>query len=198
MSRARVAILISGSGSNMVRLVEDMKRPDHPAKPVLVLSNTPDAAGLAKARALGVDALAVDHRGKDRADFEALLNAALHSHKPDIICLAGFMRVLSADFVAGWQGQILNIHPSLLPAFKGLDTHHRALQAGVAVHGCTVHVVTPDLDDGPILGQAVVDIASNETAETLAQRVLVMEHRLYPKVLERFATGDTRKLALFE
>lgn len=183
----RVAILISGGGSNMVTLVDSMTG-DHPARPCLVLSNRPEAGGLDKARARGVPVAVVDHRpfGKDRAGFEAELQAALEAAQPDVICLAGFMRVLTADFVTRWEGRILNIHPSLLPKYKGLDTHARALAAGDAEGGCSVHLVTPELDDGPVLGQTSVAIAPGDTAESLAARVLVEEHRLYPAVLRQF------------
>ncbi|MFV0514002.1 MAG: phosphoribosylglycinamide formyltransferase [Jhaorihella sp.] len=196
--RKRVAILISGGGSNMVRLVEDMADPDHPAEPVLVLSNDPDAAGLARARALGVPVAAVDHRpfAGDRAAFEAALQTELDAAAPDILCLAGFMRVLTGGFVARWEGRMLNIHPSLLPKYRGLHTHARALAAGDAVHGCTVHEVTAALDDGPVLGQAIVPVAAGDTPATLAARVLAQEHALYPAVLRRFASGDARPLRI--
>ncbi len=191
----RVAILISGGGSNMVRLVESMTG-DHPARPVLVLANDPAAGGLARAQALGVPTAVVDHRpfGADRGAFEAALDAALHPARPDLICLAGFMRVLTADFVTRWQGRMLNIHPSLLPKYRGLHTHARALADGAAEHGCTVHEVTPELDDGPILGQARVPVLPDDTAESLASRVLVQEHRLYPAVLARVARGNRQPL----
>lgn len=187
----RVAILISGGGSNMIRLVESMGG-DHPARPVLVASNDPAAAGLARARALGVPVAAIDHRpfAGDRAAFEAALLQPLLAAEPDILCLAGFMRVLTPAFVQRFAGRMLNIHPSLLPKYPGLHTHQRALDAGDAEAGCTVHEVTPVLDDGPILGQARVPVLPADTAATLAARVLVQEHRLYPAVLRRFATGD--------
>ncbi|WP_108815040.1 phosphoribosylglycinamide formyltransferase [Loktanella sp. Alg231-35] len=187
----RVAILISGGGSNMVALAETM-RGDHPARPVLVLSNNPDAGGLAKARKLNIPTLAIDHKpfGKDRAGFEAALQSALATAKPDIICLAGFMRILTADFTRNWEGKMLNIHPSLLPKYKGLHTHARALEAGDAAHGCTVHEVTAELDDGPIRGQARIAVRPDDTADTLAARLLPLEHQLYPAVLRRFAQGD--------
>jgi len=193
----RVAILISGGGSNMVRLVESMSD-DHPAHPVLVLSNVAAAGGLARADALGVATAVVESRkfGTDRAAFEAALLAALENHSPDILCLAGFMRVLSAGFVGRWEGRMLNIHPSLLPRFPGLDTHARALDAGETEAGCTVHEVTARLDDGPILGQARVPILPGDTPAALAARVLAMEHRLYPEVLRRFAAGDRRPVLL--
>lgn len=186
----RVAILISGGGSNMVKLVNSMVG-DHPARPVLVASNDPGAGGLRKAAAQGIPTAAVDHRSyPDRATFEAALSVPLDAAQPDIICLAGFMRVLTADFVNRWSGRMLNIHPSLLPKYRGLHTHKRALEAGDAEHGCTVHEVTPDLDDGPILGQARVPVLAGDTPETLAARVLDQEHQLYPAVLRRFADGD--------
>lgn len=196
-AQKRVAILISGGGSNMIRLVESMG-PDHPARPVLVLSNDPAAAGLARAQALGVATAAVDHRpfGRDRAGFEAALLQPLLAAEPDILCLAGFMRVLTPGFVARFAGRMLNIHPSLLPDYPGLHTHRRALEAGDAEAGCTVHEVTADLDAGPILGQARVPVLPGDTEETLAQRVLTMEHRLYPAVLARFAAGDRRPVLL--
>ncbi|PQO24389.1 phosphoribosylglycinamide formyltransferase [Rhodobacteraceae bacterium WD3A24] len=187
----RVAILISGGGSNMAALADSMTG-DHPARPVLVLSNDPAAAGLEKARARGIATAAVDHRGfgGDRAAFEAELLKPLEAAAPDIVCLAGFMRVLTAAFVARFEGRMLNIHPSLLPRYRGLNTHARAIAAGDREAGCTVHEVTAALDDGPILGQARVPILPGDTAETLAARVREMEHRLYPAVLRRFAAGD--------
>jgi phosphoribosylglycinamide formyltransferase-1 len=195
--KARVAILISGSGSNMVRLVESMG-PDHPAEPVLVLSNVPGAGGLAKAAALGVPTAVVDHRpfGRDRAAFEAALQTALAAARPDILCLAGFMRILTPTFTRAWAGRVLNIHPSLLPKYPGLDTHARAIAAGDAEAGCTVHEVTEDLDAGPILGQARVPVLPGDTPDTLAARVLTAEHRLYPEVLRRFALGDRTPVTL--
>lgn len=198
MSRRRAAILISGGGSNMVALVRDMADPDHPAAPCLVLSNRPGAAGLARAEALGVPTAVVDHKAyPSREAFEAELDARLAAAGAEIVVLAGFMRVLTPGFVEGWRGRMLNIHPSILPLFPGLDTHARALAAGMMVHGCTVHEVTPELDSGPILGQAVIPVEAGDTPETLAARLLVQEHRLYPAALRRFAAGDRRPLALF-
>jgi phosphoribosylglycinamide formyltransferase-1 len=193
----RVAILISGGGSNMIKLVESMTG-DHPARAVLVASNDANAAGLQKAAQMGVPTAAIDHRpyGKDRAAFEAELLKPILAAQPDIVCLAGFMRVLTPDFVGRFAGRMLNIHPSLLPKYPGLHTHARALEAGDTAAGCTVHEVTPVLDDGPILGQARVDIAPDDTPDTLAARVLVQEHRLYPAVLHRFASGDRTPLIL--
>jgi phosphoribosylglycinamide formyltransferase-1 len=193
----RVAVLISGGGSNMEALVRDMQAPGHPAEPVLVVSNVPGAGGLARAAALGVPTATVDHRAyPDRAGFEAALTAALEPARPDILCLAGFMRVLTPGFVRRWQGRILNIHPSLLPKYPGLHSHARALAAGDAEAGCTVHLVTEALDAGPILGQARVPVLPGDTPESLAARVLAEEHRLYPAVLRRFAAGEARPVRL--
>jgi len=195
--KKRVAILISGGGSNMEALADSMDNA-HPATPVLVLSNRPDAGGLDKARARGIATAVVDHRpfAGDRAGFEAALDVALAAHAPDILCLAGFMRILTAGFTRAWAGRILNIHPSLLPKYPGLDTHARALAAGDAEAGCTVHEVTEALDAGPILGQARVPVRTGDTPQSLAARVLVAEHRLYPAVLRRFAAGDRRPICL--
>ncbi len=187
---ARVAILISGGGSNMKRLVESMSG-DHPARAVLVLSNRPDAAGVSRARSLGVEADVIDHaRHPGRLEFEAALTRRLEAADPDLICLAGFMRVLTQGFVARWRGRVLNIHPSLLPKYPGLDTHARAIAKGDSEAGCTVHEVTEDLDAGPVLGRGLVPVSPDDTPESLAVRVLEMEHRLYPAVLRRVAAGD--------
>ncbi len=195
--KKRVAILISGSGSNMEALVRDMEA-DHPAEPVLVLANNPSAGGLTKAAARNIPTACIDHRPYkgNRPAFEAALTEALTAARPDIICLAGFMRILTPGFITRWQGKMLNIHPSILPLFRGLHTHQRALDAGMAVHGCTVHEVTGELDGGPILGQAVIPVQAGDTPETLAARLLPMEHKLYPAVLRRFAMGDRSKLML--
>ncbi len=194
--KKRVAILISGGGSNMVALARSMGA-DHPAKPVLVLSNNPDAAGLQKAADLGIPASTIDHRQfSTRTAFEDQLHTALLLAKPDIICLAGFMRILTPEFIGKWQGKILNIHPSILPLFPGLHTHQRALDAGMAVHGCSVHLVTPELDGGPILGQAVIPVNTGDNPADLAARLLPMEHRLYPKVLREFALNSKAKTSL--
>ena len=188
----RVAILISGGGSNMVSLLRDMVCAPQLCRPVLVASNDPAASGLAKADALGVATAVVDHRpfGRDRAAFEAELLKPILAAKPDILCLAGFMRILTPDFIRLFEGRMLNIHPSLLPKYPGLHTHQRALEAGDAQAGCTVHEVTADLDAGPILGQARVPVLPGDSADSLAARVLVQEHRLYPAVLRRFALGE--------
>ena len=186
----RVAILISGGGSNMVALARSMVG-DHPARPVLVLSNRPDAGGLARAATLGLATAVVDHRDHagDRPGFEAALTTVLAAARPDILCLAGFMRVLTPAFTDRWAGRMLNIHPSLLPKYRGLDTHARALAAGDTEHGCTVHEVTAELDGGPILGQARMRVLPGDTPVTLAARLLPFEHALYPLVLRRFADG---------
>lgn len=193
----RVAILISGGGSNMVKLVESMVG-DHPARPCLVLANDAGAGGLEKARAAGVATAVVDHRPfkGDRKAFEKALISEIDAHAPDIICLAGFMRILTPLFIDHYKGRMLNIHPSLLPKYRGLQTHQRALDAGESEAGCTVHEVTAELDDGPILGQARVAVAPGDTAETLAARVLKQEHLLYPAVLRRFAEGRRERLEL--
>ncbi|MEW9918779.1 phosphoribosylglycinamide formyltransferase [Marimonas sp. MJW-29] len=187
----RVAIFLSGGGSNMRALVEDMTG-DHPARPCLVFSNRADAGGIAWARDRGIPTEVVDHRPfkGDRPAFEAEISARIAPHGPDIICLAGFMRQLTGGFTDLWTGRMINIHPSLLPKYKGLHTHARVLEAGDALHGCTVHEVTAALDDGPILGQATLKVAEGDTPDTLAARVLKLEHRLYPAVLRRFVAGD--------
>ncbi|MCZ4352395.1 phosphoribosylglycinamide formyltransferase [Roseovarius aestuarii] len=193
----RVAILISGGGSNMMSLLDSMTG-DHPARPVLVLSNRADAGGLAKAEAQGVPTAVVDHRPHkgDRAAFDALIDEQLRRAGADIVCTAGFMRILTAPFVERWAGQIINIHPSLLPKYPGLHTHQRALDAGDAEAGCSVHELTADLDAGPLLGQARVPVLPGDTADSLAARVLTAEHQLYPAVLRRFASGDRTPVML--
>ena len=181
----------------MVSLAESMTG-DHPARPCLVITNVPGAGGLEKARAMGIPTAVVDHRPfkGDRAAFEEELARVVDAAEPDILCLAGFMRVLTEGFVGRYAGRMLNIHPSLLPKYRGLHTHARALDAGDADHGCTVHEVTPLLDDGPILGQARVPVLAGDTPELLAARVLVQEHLLYPAVLRRFADGDRTPVLL--
>jgi phosphoribosylglycinamide formyltransferase-1 len=189
--KKRVAILISGGGSNMVALADSMVG-DHQARPVLVLANNPNAGGLVKARDLGIATAIVDHREftYDRKAFEDDLHQTLERFKPDIICLAGFMRILTSDFIDRYAGQILNIHPSILPKYKGLHTHARALEAGDSQHGCSVHEVTAALDGGPILGQARLAVLAGDTPESLAKRLLPLEHELYPAVLRRFVALD--------
>jgi phosphoribosylglycinamide formyltransferase-1 len=191
VSARRVAILISGRGSNMAALLDGMDAPGAPATPVLVAANRLDAGGLDVAAARGVATACVPHRdfGADREAFERALSAKIEAAGAEIVCLAGFMRLLTPWFVARWRDRLINIHPSLLPLFRGLDTHARALEAGVAVHGCTVHLVRDDMDTGPILGQGVVPVRDGDTPDSLARRVVRMEHRLYPAVLDAVASG---------
>lgn len=183
-NKPRLAILISGRGSNMVALATAARHPDFPAEPVLILSNRPDAAGLARATEMGIAARAISHRAyADREAFDAALDAELRAHRIDFVALAGFMRILTPGFIARWQDRIVNIHPSLLPKYPGLNTHERALAAGDTEAGCTVHLVTADLDSGPTLAQVRVPILPGDTAETLSDRVLAEEHILYPRAL---------------
>jgi len=187
----RVAIFASGGGSNAVKLMESMQG-DHPAMPALIVTNQPNAGVIQQAQRFGVACEVIDHKpyAGDRAAFETEIQNRLIPYQIDMICLAGFMRVLTAGFTDHWSGRMLNIHPSLLPKYKGLNTHARAIEAGDKRAGCTVHEVTAALDDGPILGQISVPILSDDTPSQLAARVLVQEHQLYPAVLKRFATGD--------
>jgi phosphoribosylglycinamide formyltransferase 1 len=194
MSKARVAILISGRGSNMTALIQATKASDYPAEIVLVLSNRADAAGLVRAREQGIATAIVDHKpyGSDREAFEHALTQELDARDVELICLAGFMRLFTPGFVAQWQGRMLNIHPSLLPAFKGLDPHGQALSAGVKISGATVHFVVPETDSGPIITQAAVPVRNDDTSETLAARVLAAEHQIYPLALRLVAEKRVR------
>lgn len=193
MPRAQTAILISGRGSNMAALLSAAKADDYPAEIALVISNNPDAAGLKHARDNGIETAVVDHRGHEsREDFEAALTEVLKAAKAEIVCLAGFMRLLTDSFVDQWRNKLINIHPSLLPAFKGLDTHARALAAGVRIHGATVHFVRPSMDEGPIIVQAAVPVLSDDTEQSLADRVLEVEHKIYPMALAWVASGQAR------
>ena len=187
MTRLKLAILISGRGSNMKALLEAARDPSFPAQPVLVLSNRPDARGLETAAAEGIATHAIDHKtfGKDREAFERAMNEQLEAAGVEIIALAGFMRVLTPWFVNTWQGRMINIHPSLLPKYKGLDTHQRAIDAGDSEAGCTVHWVSPGVDDGEIIQQAAIPILPEDTADSLADRILPVEHRLYPEALAK-------------
>lgn len=195
MPRRRVAILISGRGSNMAALIEAAKAADYPAEIVLVISSRIDAAGLALAAEAGIATAIVSAKDyPDKAAFEEAIDAELVGAKVEIICLAGFMRLLSEAFVDRWQNCILNIHPSLLPAFRGLNTHARALDTGVRIHGCTVHYVSPEMDEGPIVAQAAVPVLATDTPESLAERVLAVEHQLYPKALALVA-GDRARVS---
>ena len=195
--RRRTAVLISGRGSNMAALAAAAHDPSYPAEIALVVANRPDATGLALAHAAGIAAAAIDHRPfrGDRAAHEAAIDAALQRAGIEIVCLAGYMRLLTPRLIDAWQGRMLNVHPSLLPAFPGLDTHARALAAGVKLHGCTVHLVTQEVDAGPILAQAAVPVLPGDTAETLAERVLTQEHRIYPAALRCFAAGTAGSAA---
>ena len=191
MIRKRVAVLISGRGSNMAALIEAAKEKSYPAEIWLVVSNRPDAAGLERARDAGIATTIVDHAlyGNDREAFEQALQAVLEGAGIELVCLAGFMRLLTPWLVERWQGRMLNIHPSLLPAFRGLDTHARAIEAGVRIHGASVHFVVPEMDSGPIIAQAAVPVIEGETADALAARVLAVEHKIYPLALRLLAEG---------
>ncbi len=190
MTRKRVAVLISGRGSNMAALIAAAKAPDYPAEIALVLSNVPGAGGLAIAEAEGIATATVDSKAfpRDREGFERAMQAVLEAQRIDIVCLAGFMRILTPWFVGRWEGRMINIHPALLPAYKGLDTHARALADGATEHGATVHFVTPEMDEGEIILQEAVPVLPGDTAETLGARVLAVEHRIYPAALRMIAT----------
>jgi phosphoribosylglycinamide formyltransferase 1 len=194
MKKKRVAVLISGRGSNMVALIEAARHQDYPAEIALVLSNRPDAAGLTPARDAGIATAVVDHCrfGDDREAFERALDDELRKYRIELICLAGFMRLLTSWFVRRWRGRILNIHPALLPQFKGLHTHRRTLDAGVKQHGATVHFVVEETDAGPIILQRSVPVLEGDTEETLAARVLEIEHRIYPEALRLVAEGRAK------
>src|ERR1700730_16799360 len=192
--KRRVAILISGRGSNMAALIRAAAAEDFPAQIVVVISNRSDAGGLETAKASGIPAVTIESKpfGKDRAAFEEGLQSALEQHQVDLICLGGFMRLFTAEFVQRWYGRMLNIHPSLLPSFPGLDPHGQALRAGVKISGATVHFVTPQTDAGPILMQGAVAVSDHDTAETLSERILEAEHRIYPDALRLLASGEVQ------
>lgn len=191
MIRKRVVILISGRGSNMAALIEAAKAADYPAEIVGVFSNKPEAAGLAVAASNGIPTAALSHRDyPTREAFDAAMETEILRWQPDIVCLAGFMRILSSGFTERWAGKLINIHPSLLPLHRGLHTHARALEAGDAEHGCTVHFVTPGLDEGPTIAQARVPVLPGDTPDSLSARVIVEEHRLYPRALAMVARGE--------
>jgi len=191
MTKKRVAVLISGRGSNMAALIGAAKEEAYPAQIVLALSNRPAAAGLASARAAGIATAVVDHTayGKDRESFEQAMQGELETHRVELVCLAGFMRLLTPSFVRRWQGRMINIHPALLPAFKGLHTHQRALAAGVRIHGASVHFVVDETDGGPIIAQGALAVRDDDTAASLADRVLAIEHKIYPAALALLASG---------
>jgi phosphoribosylglycinamide formyltransferase-1 len=192
--KRRVAILISGRGSNMAALIDAARQQDFPAEIAVVISNRADAGGLERAKASGIPTVIIESKpfGKDRAAFEAVLQPMLDQHGVELICLGGFMRLFTAEFVQRWYGRMLNIHPSLLPSFPGLDPHGQALRAGVKISGATVHFVIPETDAGPILMQGAVAVADDDTAETLAERILKVEHRIYPDALRLLAAGRAR------
>ena len=194
MPRKRVAVLISGRGSNMTALIAAAQAADFPAEIAIVIANRPGAAGLKHAGSAGVATAIVDHAafGKDREAFERALHREIQSHNIDLVCLAGFMRLLTPWFVEQWSGRMLNIHPALLPSFKGLHTHEAALRAGVKIHGATVHFVVPEMDSGPIIAQAAVPVRDGDTSDMLAERVLAAEHRLYPLALRLVANGQVQ------
>ncbi|MCK1425254.1 phosphoribosylglycinamide formyltransferase [Bradyrhizobium sp. 180] len=192
--KRRVAILISGRGSNMAALIKAASSADFPAEISLVISNKTGAPGLERARASGVTTEVIESKpfGKDRAGFEKVLQAALDRHGIELICLGGFMRLFTADFTKAWYGRMLNIHPSLLPSFPGLDPHGQALRAGVKLSGATVHFVIPETDAGPIVMQGAVPVSDHDTVDTLSERILEVEHRIYPEALRLLATGKVR------
>ena len=196
MRPKRLGILISGRGSNMETLLQAAQQPDCPYEPVIVISNKPNAGGLANAASYAVPASAIDHRiyGPDREIFERAVDAELRAAGVELVALAGFMRVLTPWFVNTWAGRLINIHPSLLPKYPGVDTHKRCLEAGDAVHGCTVHQVTAGVDEGPVIGQAEIDVVDGDTPDTLAARVLKAEHILFPRCLAAVARGDSERL----
>ena len=191
-ARRRAAIFISGRGTNMTALLAAMANPAYPAEAALVFSNNADAPGLKLAADQGIATASVDHRPfrGDRPAFEAAINQVLTDHRVDLICLAGFLRILTGGFVDGWKDRMVNIHPSLLPSFKGLNTHRRVLDAGVALHGCTVHLVRAEMDDGPILGQAALTVGPGDDEADLGARVLKLEHQLYPAALSAYLSGE--------
>jgi len=192
-ARRKVGVLVSGRGSNLQALIDASADPAFPAEIALVISNVAGAYALERAAKAGIATLVIPHKGfPSREAFDAEMDRHLRAAGIEFVCLAGFMRLLSAGFVEGWRGRMINIHPALLPSFKGLDTHARAIAAGVKLHGCTVHLVTPDLDDGPILVQAAVPVLSKDDADTLAARVLEQEHRIYPLALKLLAEGRVR------
>jgi phosphoribosylglycinamide formyltransferase-1 len=194
MSRKKTAILISGRGSNMSALISAAMSPDYPAEIALVLSNRPDAKGLERAAEFGIQTAVVDHKdyAGDREAFERSVDAVLKDHKIELVALAGFMRILTPYLVNAWSGRMINIHPALLPSFKGLATHERALQEGVKLHGATVHYVSAEMDDGPIIVQGAIPVLDGDTPDTLAARVLEVEHKIYPKALSMVASGKAK------
>jgi len=193
MADLRLAVMISGSGTNLQALIDACAAPDYPAKIEVVISNRPNAKGLERARSAGLKAVCIDHKDfETREAFEDAVHECLREHKTELVCLAGFMRILNAEFVNRWKDRMINIHPSLLPSYKGLHTHERALEDGVRFAGCTIHYVRPEMDNGPIIMQAVVPIAEDETAESLAAKILTYEHKMYPAAVKLIAEGKVR------
>jgi phosphoribosylglycinamide formyltransferase 1 len=192
VGKLRLGVLISGRGSNLQALIDAASAPDFPAEIAVVLSNKPDAYGLTRAEQAGISTHVIPTKGQSKADFESKLDQCLRDAKVDLICLAGFMRVLTGDFLTRWQDRVINIHPSLLPAFPGLHTHERALESGVRFAGCTVHYVRAEVDAGPILLQAAVPVLDDDTPDDLAARILIQEHRLYPEAVRLIADGKTQ------
>ncbi|MBO6503542.1 MAG: phosphoribosylglycinamide formyltransferase [Kordiimonadaceae bacterium] len=193
MRKLKLAVLISGGGTNLQALIDACNDPSYPAEIAVVVSNRPDAYGLERAKSAGISAECVDHKDYEtREDFEDILHDRLKDHDVELVCLAGFMRLLTATFVGKWKDRMINIHPSLLPSYKGLHTHARAIEDGVRFGGCTVHFVRPEMDDGPIIMQAAVPIDANETEDSLAKKVLTYEHTLYPEAVRLVAEGKVR------
>ena len=193
MAKTKIAVLISGRGSNMQAIVEAAQAEDYPAEIALVVSNNPDAAGLTWAEERGIETEVINHRDYEtREQFEKALDTLIRLYGARIVCLAGFMRILTPYFTEKWRDLLINVHPSLLPSFKGLHTHERALETGVRIHGCTVHYVRPEMDDGPIIGQAAVPVLHGDTPDTLAARVLEAEHQLYPQCIALACSGKAR------
>jgi phosphoribosylglycinamide formyltransferase-1 len=193
VSKLRLGVMISGSGTNLQALIDACAQADYPATIEVVISNRPDAKGLDRARDAGLKAVCIDHKGyDDRAVFEDAVHNCLTDHKVQLVCLAGFMRLLGADFVGRWKDRMINIHPSLLPSYKGLHTHARALEDGVKFAGCTIHYVRPEMDNGPIIMQTAIPIAADETEESLIAKTLTYEHRMYPAAVKLIAEGKAR------
>ncbi|HEU5047812.1 MAG TPA: phosphoribosylglycinamide formyltransferase [Rickettsiales bacterium] len=192
MTKKPVAVLISGSGSNLQALIDACAQPDFPARIAMVISNKSDAYGLKRAKDAGIPTQVIFHQDyPDRDTFDSALHDAIIKAGAEYVCLAGFMRLLTAGFVEKWQGRMINIHPAILPSFKGIHTHERVLEAGVKIHGATVHYVVPEMDSGPIIIQAAVPVLPNDTAQTLGERVLKLEHKIYPEALRKVITGET-------
>lgn len=193
MAKLRLGVMISGSGTNLQALIDACQTTDYPAEISVVISNRPNAKGLDRAKKAGIEAVAIDHKlYDDRADFETAIHECLQEHRVQLVCLAGFMRILNPEFVNRWKDRMINIHPSLLPSYKGLHTHARAIEDGVRFGGCTIHYVRPEMDNGPIIMQTAVPIAADETEESLAAKTLAYEHQMYPAAVRMIAEGKAR------